>query len=127
MKDIVKFTKRDILEYVNSAIINWRERKESSLQQLKKGVLGKKAYGEDKLIAQCYIDAFQSVRISIFGKTLPLKVKDLKYCDDVVDVLDEKFDIPEEGKDCGSNAGIKCDVGDGPCACGAWHKGKKDE
>jgi len=24
-------------------------------------------------------------------------------------------------KDYGSNAGIKCDMDDGPCACGAWH------
>lgn len=23
--------------------------------------------------------------------------------------------------DYGSNAGIRCDTDDGPCACGAWH------
>ena len=27
--------------------------------------------------------------------------------------------------DLGTNGGVKCDVVEGPCACGAWHK--KDE
>ena len=27
----------------------------------------------------------------------------------------------EAEKDYGTNAGIKCDMGNGPCACGAWH------
>lgn len=29
--------------------------------------------------------------------------------------------LPDTLKDYGSNAGVRCDTDDGPCACGAWH------
>ena len=35
--------------------------------------------------------------------------------------LQSSSDEPHEAKDYGSNAGIRCDTDDGPCACGAWH------
>ena len=45
-------------EYLDEAITKWRVE-----------VAG--AEGEDLLIARCYVDAFQSVRTSVFGETLP--------------------------------------------------------
>jgi hypothetical protein len=49
----------ELQEYLDEAIRSWRRRK------------GKAKSDEDMLIARCYIDAFQSVRVSVFGSTLP--------------------------------------------------------
>ena len=31
------------------------------------------------------------------------------------------MDMHSEHVDLGRNGGVKCDVTEGPCACGAWH------
>jgi len=38
------------------------------------------------------------------------------------DELRAELDRIEKSKTHRSNGGIRCDVDDGPCACGAWHK-----
>ncbi len=52
-----------IEKYLDNAIKKWRNE------------LGISKTKEDKLIAKCYIDAYQSVRISILGKLLPKENK----------------------------------------------------
>lgn len=51
----------ELKEYLDEAIRSWRRRK------------NKADSDQDVLIARCYIDAFQSVRVSVFGSTLPLE------------------------------------------------------
>jgi hypothetical protein len=50
----VPFEKEDVKNYLDRCIIHWRAKQEAG----------------DK-IAEYYIDAFQSARMSIFGKLLP--------------------------------------------------------
>ena len=66
-----------IKEYLDIVITNWRKRKKESEEILKdirstewSGIAGQ--YEEEILVASCYIDAFQSVRASLFGELLPL-------------------------------------------------------
>lgn len=49
-----------VLDYLDDAITKWRSQVEVTAQT-----------DEEKLIARCYVDAFQSVRSSVFGETLP--------------------------------------------------------
>lgn len=60
--DIIPFEKEAVRDYLDTAIRNWRERRTHSEQQNMK---------EMDLIASCYVDAFQSVRSSLFGEVLP--------------------------------------------------------
>jgi hypothetical protein len=59
MSDLITFNKEEVMDYLDTAITRWRERKIESKEW------------EDILIASCYIDAFQSVRMSLFGEFLP--------------------------------------------------------
>jgi len=52
-------TRKEIKEYLDNAIRSWRGRKDASKEE------------EKILIASCYVDAFQSVRVSIFDELLP--------------------------------------------------------
>ena len=54
-------SKQEIQDYLDDAIRNWRNRKEEYNNE------------ENKLIAMCYIDAFQSVRVSLLGELLPIE------------------------------------------------------
>jgi len=45
-------------EYLDNAIINWREKRDNAETE------------KESLIASCYVDAFQSVRVSILGELL---------------------------------------------------------
>ena len=60
--------KKDLQEYLNYAIRRWRKRRDEAENE------------EDKLIAMCYVDAFQSVRVSFFNELLPIEEenKDIK-------------------------------------------------
>ena len=49
----------DIKEYLDKSIMNWRRSKENADNQ------------EDMLVCGCYVDAYQSVRVSLFGELLP--------------------------------------------------------
>lgn len=53
----VNFTKEDIKEYLDDMIRLWREKRDGKDKDLSK-------------VAIYYIDAYQSVRVSIFGKLL---------------------------------------------------------
>jgi len=52
----VEFSEESVKKYLDEAIENWRKKSEG-------------AEGEDALIANCYIDAYQSMRTSLFGET----------------------------------------------------------
>lgn len=56
--DKIPLEEQAVAEYLDDAIRSWRRRKQD-------------AAGEDRLVAECYIDAFQSVRTSLLGSTLP--------------------------------------------------------
>ncbi len=58
MNKTVPFTENGVKEYLDKAIINWRK------------ILNNKEH-PDRDIAIYYCDAFQSVRVSLFGKLLP--------------------------------------------------------
>jgi len=67
----------EIRKYLDSAIVKWRNRKElatNRMEELKQNDnWGGDLYTnseEDLLVATCYIDAFQSVRVSLFGELL---------------------------------------------------------
>lgn len=51
----------EIKVYLDKAIVFWRRRREQSTSN------------DSKLMADCYIDAFQSVRVSIFDELFPEK------------------------------------------------------
>jgi len=46
----------EIKKYLDNSITNWRRSKENADDQ------------EDMLVASCYVDAYQSVRVSLFGE-----------------------------------------------------------
>ena len=57
MSEVIRFKKTDVKNYLDACIEYWREQR----------VLGTQP------AAVFYIDAFQSVRISLFGELLPEK------------------------------------------------------
>jgi len=57
--DTVPFNETEIKEYLDSCIKHWRKKKKESEEE-----------SEDSLVAMCYIDAFQSVRMSLFSELL---------------------------------------------------------
>lgn len=61
MADTVKLTEEDIKQYLDSCITHWRERKKNAT------VLS------DIDMAVHYIDAYQSVRISLFDELFPVE------------------------------------------------------
>ena len=56
MNKVIPFTKKAVKEYLDKCILYWRKKKK-----------------EGCVYAHYYIDAFQSVRVSLFGKTLEKK------------------------------------------------------
>lgn len=61
MGNTVPFTKGHVLEYLDRCIVYWREQKESD------------SFKYDQVMYEMskhYIDAYQSVRMSLFGKLL---------------------------------------------------------
>lgn len=55
----VPFNKKDVKEYLDDCIRYWRKKKEVAEEGT-----------PEKLMAVCYVDSYQSVRISLFGKLL---------------------------------------------------------
>lgn len=53
----VKFTKKDVKEYLNNCINYWRKRRDNEAK-----------WTEEHYIAKSYVDAFQSIKISLFGE-----------------------------------------------------------
>ena len=60
MNVIYTLTEENLLQYLDLAIGRWRAIRDSSTET-----------DEYKTMATCYIDAFQSVRMSFFGTTKP--------------------------------------------------------
>ena len=58
--DVVDFTPDAIRAYLDGCITHSREWRD-----------GSEFGGEDWTMARCYVDAYQSVRTSIFGEILP--------------------------------------------------------
>jgi hypothetical protein len=62
MGDRIPFTEVDVTAYLDRMITHWRKDK----------VLADSAGDEEgSLVASCYVDAFQSARMSILGALLP--------------------------------------------------------
>jgi len=87
--DIVKFDKKSVLVYVNSVILNWRNRKQENIDAHMEKRISEDEFMEKDLIASCYVDAFQSMRISLFGKTLPMGATDINYSEDISEYIKE--------------------------------------
>ena len=62
MIETVEFTEEEVKKYLDQSIRYWRKNKET--------------YIGDPLKPICYIDAYQSVRVSLFGRMLPMKNPD---------------------------------------------------
>jgi len=56
--DTIPFEERAVRAYLDRVIVHWRERREFAKEE------------ETKLQAIYYIDAYQSMRISLFGELL---------------------------------------------------------
>ena len=56
--DVIEFTPDAVREYLDEAIREWRRRKNAGDPY------------EDLFMCGCYIDAYQSVRVSLFGERL---------------------------------------------------------
>lgn len=59
-KNRVLLSEQNVKKYLDEAIKNWRERKNNTDLE------------EEKKVADCYIDAYQSVRVSLFDEKLPM-------------------------------------------------------
>ena len=58
----------ELKEYLDGAICNWRVHRDAAEKSAE--VKGDAWTERDKLVAECYIDAFQSVRTTVFGELL---------------------------------------------------------
>ena len=56
-RNVVKFTEKNVKEYLDSCIIIWRDKRDNM-----------KNSKEERLMAVYYIDAYQSVRMSLFDE-----------------------------------------------------------
>jgi hypothetical protein len=54
----VPFTEKDIKSYLDECIVFWRDKRDNSVDT-------------EHTMAVCYVDAFQSMRTSLFGELLP--------------------------------------------------------
>jgi len=59
--DKIKFTEEEVKKYLDKCIRYWRKKRDGR--------------GEEAVMAVYYIDAFQSVRTSLFGELLPKERK----------------------------------------------------
>lgn len=64
MAETVEFTEEAVKEYLDGAIRLWRQEREMA------------EVSEARVMFAYYIDAFQSVRTSLFGETLPPEEED---------------------------------------------------
>lgn len=59
--NVVPFEKQAVKDYLDACIRHWREERHKAQRE----------FPED--IIRCYVDAYQSVRMSLFGDCLPLE------------------------------------------------------
>lgn len=60
--NLIPFTEEHIKDYLDNAIRSWRKKRDKIDPPL--------SNPEDHFMATCYIDAFQSVRMTLFGELL---------------------------------------------------------
>lgn len=62
-----------IKEYLDNAIIKWRTKRDEAKNGYLQALLRteEKKFDKELLITCCYIDAYQSVRLSLFDELLP--------------------------------------------------------
>ena len=63
-------SKLELEQYLDNAIRKWRTKLNESANDKESSVFTSME-STDELIAKCYIDAFQSVRVSMLGELLP--------------------------------------------------------
>lgn len=82
-EETVTFTKKAVRKYLDDCIAFWRKKRERG--------------GEDTFMNEHYIDAYQSVRISLFGETLPLNdmMPEDKHMPSVLKDVNLEFDEDE--------------------------------
>ena len=56
-RNVIKFTEKNVKEYLDSCIVIWRDKRDN-MENSK----------EERLMAVYYIDAYQSVRMSLFNE-----------------------------------------------------------
>lgn len=62
MGDTVEFTEEAVKAYIDHAIGYWRGRRDEA---------DRRRDVDTSRMSSCYVDAFQSMRTSLFGETLP--------------------------------------------------------
>ncbi len=65
MSDMVGFTEIEVVAYLNTVIVWWRKKRDDAPDTPE----GEKL----RLMSSHYIDAYQSVRVSLFGDRLPVE------------------------------------------------------
>lgn len=66
----VEFSKEEVLRFLDARIDFWRKEKSEPVALPVDETIDNERH---KLICSCYIDAYQSMRVSIFGELLPPK------------------------------------------------------
>jgi len=56
-RNVIKFAEKNVKDYLDSCIVIWRDKRDNM-----------KNSKEDRLMAVYYIDAYQSVRMSLFNE-----------------------------------------------------------
>lgn len=73
MSETVELTEEAIKAYLDKAILYWRRRRSDAIQALERDeLLGPfpKLESTGVMAAKCYVDAYQSMRMSLFGELL---------------------------------------------------------
>lgn len=71
MSETIEFTEEAIKKYLDKCIASWREKRDIEVKQRQgQNSPFPNMQSTSELIASCYVDAFQSVRTSLFGETL---------------------------------------------------------
>lgn len=75
--DTVRFTEKAVKEYLDECIVFWREKKVKAEKSRRVNIgvadVDDMDAIQDILVAKCYIDAYQSVRTSLFGELMAVE------------------------------------------------------
>lgn len=90
--DTVPFTQEAVKAHIDGCIVYWRQKRDQAESS------------EDRLVAECNVDTYQSMRSSIFGEILPLVRKftiKRTYAKDDVKFMRDEYEVEltdESGK-----------------------------
>jgi len=69
---LIPFEEKAVKEYLDNAIRCWRKRTSANNTRAKTlAYVDVSELEEEDFMARCYVDAFQSVRMTLFGELLP--------------------------------------------------------